>query len=193
MCSLERNARTFLWFTNPPICQSVNLSIFAASNRKSFVAPNCKIFSICVRCSQFCIWICNEQTSSYHIVPPSSSSTTPAPSPDTANGWQIFPHIFGCMHFWPQANGLLQLSFSCCCSFFCCYCCLCTVAASALLFFLLLKLFFQLSRCIAIKTETEKALDFHRSPKVADDDDDDVVLAKVINLRSEWRAYTWSS
>lgn len=69
------------------------------------------------------------------------------------------------------------------------------VAASALLFFLLLKLFFQLSRCIAIETETEKALDFHRSPKVADDDDDDddVVLAKVINLRSEWRAYTWSS
>lgn len=64
-----------------------------------------------------------------------------------------------------------------------------TVAASALLFFLLLKLFFQLSRCIAIETETEKALDFHRSPKVADDDDDDVVLAKVINLRSEWRAY----
>lgn len=62
-----------------------------------------------------------------------------------------------------------------------------------LLFFLLLKLFFQLSRCIAIETETEKALDFHRSPKVADDDDDDVVLAKVINLRSEWRAYTWSS
>lgn len=67
------------------------------------------------------------------------------------------------------------------------------VAASALLFFLLLKLFFQLSRCIAIETETEEALDFHRSPKVADDDDDDVVLAKVINLRSEWRAYTWSS
>lgn len=49
----------------------------------------------------------------------------PAPSPDTANGWQIFPHIFGCMHFWPQANGLLQLSFSCCCSFFCCCCCYC--------------------------------------------------------------------
>lgn len=98
------------------------------------------------------------------------------------------------MHFWPQANGLLQLSFSCCCfSAFSA-----AAAASALLFFLLLKLFFQLSRCIAIETETEKALDFHRGPKVADDDDnddddDDVVLAKVINLRSEWRTYTWSS
>lgn len=30
-------------------------------------------------------------------------------------------------YFWPQANGLLQLSFCCCCSFFCCccYCCFC--------------------------------------------------------------------
>lgn len=58
----------------------------------------------------------------------------PAPSPDTANGWQIFPHIFGCMHFWPQANGLLQLSFSCCCSFFCCCCCRCCCFCFAFLF-----------------------------------------------------------
>lgn len=177
MCLLERNART-LWSTNLSICQSVNLLVCcgAACNRKSFVAPNCKIFSIfCVR-----FWIRNEQTSSYHRVPPPlpHSPLCPHLTLSRHGKWManISSYFFGCMHFWPQASGLLQLSFFSA-----------SAAASVLLFFFpLLKQFFQLSLCNR-EGERERETDgkstwLSQSPKVADK-----VLEKVINLCTERR------
>lgn len=167
------------------VYQSVNLSIC-----KSFGLLRCRLQPQIVCCPKlqnifnFLRAFLNSKWANFQLPQSAAPSTALAPLPPpltlSSHGkWManISSYFFGCMHFWPQASGLLQLSFFSA-----------SAAASVLLFFFpLLKQFFQLSLCNREgegerERQTEKALDFHRGPKVADK-----VLEKVINLCTERR------
>lgn len=132
--------------------------------QKSFVAPDCEKFSICVRCT---VWICNEQIYLTATPPPTANIAPPA----IANGRKYISSYFWLHSF--QLFFLLALG---------------QEFAVVVVCFCLFKQFLQLSSCACngktIEMESHSTFPLHPLAKVIKQQKGD------INLKCSWES-TW--